>query len=183
MSRCWLVLSLMSVMSAESSVLIAADPSALWRGRSVATAKPGDKTPPSKPKETTTNAATPAKPAKPGEPDWLRRLDNNDRATLRGGWTLQNWSGGMASQTTAGDHGGTYAPNTYQGRQFQQWSNVSTRQDVPSWNAGVPTFPRQQWSHGYVSPNNYFGADAQQWGNMSPGRAVPNPVTGGWIWR
>lgn len=123
----------------------------------------------------------------PREPEWLRRMDKNERSTLTGGWKLQNWSGGTQSQTSAGDRQGQqYAPNTYQGSQFQQWNNVSTRQDVPSWNGAAPSFPRQMWSQGYVSPNNYYGADAQLWGNMSSGTMMPNPVSGGWTmspWR
>lgn len=116
----------------------------------------------------------------PRESDWLRRMDKNDRSTLTGGWALQNWSGGSSSRTTAGDRGGPYAPNNYQGGQFQQWNNVSNRQDIPSWNGSTPGFPRQLWSQGYVSPNNYFGADAQVWGNMSTGAMSPNIVSGGW---
>ncbi len=114
------------------------------------------------------------------EPDWLRRMDKNDRATLTGGWALQNWSGGTQSITSAGDRDGPYAPNTYQGGQFQPWNNVSNRQEIPSWNDSVPSFPRQMWSQGYVSPNTYFGADAQTWGNMSSGMSRPNMLSGGW---
>lgn len=116
----------------------------------------------------------------PREPDWLRNMDKNDRSTLTGGWGLQNWSGGTQSQTTAGDRSGQYAPNSYQGLQFQQWNNVSNRQNIPGWNGTTPGFPRQMWSQGYVSPNNYYGTDAQGWGNMSSGRVVPNTVSGGW---
>jgi|GEM_PF-6115047 len=122
----------------------------------------------------------------PREPEWLRRMDKNDRATLTGGWKLQNMSGGTQKFTTAGDRAGQYAPNTYQGQQFLQWNNVSTRQDIPSWNDSVPMYPQGMWSQGYVSPNNYFGADAQLWGNMSAGTMTPNDASGGWTmqpWR
>lgn len=117
------------------------------------------------------------------EPEWLRKLDKNDRATLTGGWKLQNMSGGTQSFTTPGDRHGQYAPNTYQGRQFQQWNNVSTRQDIPSWNGSAPMFPREMWSQGYTSPNNYYGPGAQTWGGMSSGHMSPNRGAGGWTWR
>lgn len=161
--------------------ILAADPPQLWNGKPVTTAKPAASSSKAVDKEAKPVSQAESKP--PREPEWLRRMDKNDRATLTGGWKLQNWSGGTESLTTAGDRSGQYAPNTYQGRQFQQWNNVSHRQDVPSWNAPTPTFPPHMWSQGYVSPNTYFGTDAQHWGNISPGTAVPNPLSGGWSWR
>jgi hypothetical protein len=117
------------------------------------------------------------------EPEWLKRLDKNDRATLTGGWKLQNLSGGTQSFTTPGDRAGQYAPNTYQGRQFQDWNNLATRQQIPSWNGSAPMFPRQMWSEGYVSPNTYCGPNQQTWTGMSTGRHQPNRGSGGWTWR
>jgi hypothetical protein len=116
------------------------------------------------------------------EPDWLKRIDRNDRATLSGGWGLQNLSGG-ALLTTAGERAGQYAPNTYQAAQFHRWNNVAVRQEIPSWNSPTPGFPTEMWSRGPVGPNSYFGPDAQRWGNMSAGAMSPNPVSGGWLWR
>ncbi len=122
----------------------------------------------------------------PREPEWLRRMDKNDRATLTGGWGLQNLSGGTQSFTTPGDKSGQYAPNLYQGQQFLQWHNLATRSETARWNGSYQTYPHSMWSQGYVSPNNYFGPAAQSWGNMSAGSMGMNQGTGGWsmqAWR
>ncbi len=168
---------------------VAADPQLpYWSGKLAAKTKPASVVAPADEKKEDKPAAeakessekAPAKPAAPREPEWLRKMDKNDRATLTGGWGLQNISGGKQSLTTAGDRRGQYAPNTYQGSQFQRWNNVSNRQDVPSWNGTTPRFPSGMWSQGYTSPNTYNGAGAQRWGNMSSGGMAPNSVSGGW---
>lgn len=176
-------------LATGNSLVFSADPQLpFWSGRLAEKTKPalatqtaGDK-PAAKPAADAKAAAdkSPEKPTTPPEPEWLRQLDKNDRSTITGGWGLQNLSGGKSSLTTAGDRSGYYAPNTYQGGQFQSWNNVSNRQDVPSWNGSTPGFPSGMWSQGYTSPNNYFGADAQRWGNMSSGGLSPNTVSGGW---
>lgn len=121
-----------------------------------------------------------AKPPENQEPEWLRRMDKDERTTLTGGWGLQNMSGGKEALTSAGNRDGYYSPNTYQGAQFMQWNNVATRQDIPSWNGTTQNYPSGMWSQGSISPNTYYGPAAQSWGNMSSFNASPNVVSGGW---
>jgi hypothetical protein len=156
-----------------------------WSGQIPSTqtsAASTEKTTSSTPAATKSVDLPPAQSSRRREPDWLKRMDKNDRATLTGGWGLQNLSGGT-SLTTAGDRAGQYAPNTYQGAQFQRWNNVAVRQEIPGWNSLTPAFPPALWSQGPLGPNSYFGPDAQRWGNMSAGTVAPNPVSGGWLWR
>jgi hypothetical protein len=180
-----------AVLVAGVSALFAADqPPAqqFWSGRLGAKTKPAASTPEKTApgdKPSGKRQADDPKSSKQTqrEPEWLKRMDKNDRTTLTGGWKLQNISGGTQSLTTAGDRAGQYAPNTYQGRQFQQWNNLSTRQESPSWNGSAPMFPRTMWSQGYSSPNNYCGRGAQAWGGISAGNPQPNSASGGWTWR
>lgn len=172
-----------------------ANPASYWQGRTAGSSFGAPASPTQAAGGPTATKQSPSRPAahpprqvapRTQEPAWLKRMDKHERTTLTGGWALQNWSGGTQTQTTAGDRGGHYAPNSYQGPQFQQWNNVSTRQQTPSWNGTTTQFPQQMWSQGYVSPNHYAGRDAQRWGNMSAGAVRPNPVSGGWMmssWR
>ena len=174
MMRPWGICTVACVLTLSAvSSAIAADPAPqapqdLWSGRLADKVKatglaqaadPQDQPQHGGQKPTSPAAQFPAQ--KPREPQWLRRMDKNERAMMTGGWKLQNWSGGTQTQTSAGDRSGTYAPNSYQGAQFQQWNNVSNRQNVPSWNGTTQNFPRKMWSQGYVSPNNYAGPQAQ----------------------
>jgi hypothetical protein len=183
----WVAVSF-SVFSVGAVFSADPPPQKLWRGRlddkakaaGIAKAKPAGN--PQSPADAKSETAqkNPSASQKSREPEWLQRMDKNERATLTGGWGLQNFSGGAQSLTTAGDQSGTYAPNTYQGGQFQAWNNLSNRDNLPNWNSPTPGFPTEMWSQGYMSPNSYFGADAQVWGNMSAGSMSPNSLTGGW---
>jgi hypothetical protein len=71
-----------------------------------------------------------------------------------------------------------YAPNSYFGPQFQNWTN---QRGMPHSTASFGEMSRNQPGPfgGYVAPNTYLGSGFSSWNNLSSGNIAP-AATGGW---
>jgi len=71
------------------------------------------------------------------------------------------------------------APNTYFGRQFDNWGNMRDATTMmPASFGGLSQTPPQPFGI-YYAPNTYVGTGFSNWSNLSSGVVTPNPL-GGW---
>lgn len=71
-----------------------------------------------------------------------------------------------------------FAPNTYFGRQFNDWGNLRDTAMAPASFGGLSPTPPQPFGI-YFEPNTYVGTGYSNWSNMSSGVVSLNPL-GGW---
>lgn len=93
-------------------------------------------------------------------------------------WQLQNPSG-LDNRFPADDVPANMAPNTYYGKQFRDWNQMSGpvyERQLPQNQTAVPPLTQTRVM---VAPYSYWGPQNQRWHNMSPGSARPSPL-GGW---
>ena len=101
--------------------------------------------------------------------------DQQPRPTLQ---MLQNPSGAFNMTHSGISTSQQMAPNTYLGRQFQNWSNQQPVGQMPSTFGEANRYQTGAFG-GYVAPNTYVGSGFSSWNNLSQGSVSPGS-TGSW---